>query len=113
MSGELPCRLCPFSRWGGFSGPRQRHRAGHQTAVGRRLLQGVTQHRVDKINQFYNPTAPVNYDGEGITVGVLSDSFASNAAALAAWFWPARFFLALPPLSCARPRRPTKRLTRW
>ena len=49
--------------------------------LGTKFLQGVTQHRVDKINQFYNPSAPVNYDGKGITVGVLSDSFASNAAA--------------------------------
>ena len=49
--------------------------------LGTKFLQGVTQHRVDKINQFYNPSAPVNYDGTGITVGVLSDSFASNAAA--------------------------------
>ena len=51
------------------------------TMLGTKFLQGVTQHRVDKINQFYNPSAPVNYDGEGITVGVLSDSFASNAGA--------------------------------
>jgi len=51
--------------------------------LGTKFLQGVTQHRVDKINQFYNPSAPVNYDGEGITVGVMSDSFASNAAAAA------------------------------
>lgn len=43
--------------------------------LGTKFMQGVTQHRVDKINQFYNPGAPVNYDGEGITVGVLSDSF--------------------------------------
>jgi hypothetical protein len=49
--------------------------------LGTKFLQGVTQHRVDRINQFYNPSAPVNYDGQGITVGVLSDSFASNAAA--------------------------------
>lgn len=37
--------------------------------------QGVTQHRVNQINQTYNPAAPVNYDGAGITVGVLSDAF--------------------------------------
>ncbi len=43
--------------------------------LGTKFMQGVTQHRVDKINQFYNPSAPVNYDGSGITVGVLSDSF--------------------------------------
>ncbi len=49
--------------------------------LGTKFLQGVTQHRVDKINQFYNASAPVNYDGTGITVGVLSDSFASSAAA--------------------------------
>ncbi len=43
--------------------------------LGTKFLQGVIQHRVDKINQFYNPAAPVNYDGTGITVGVMSDSF--------------------------------------
>lgn len=43
--------------------------------VGSKFDQGVTQHRVDKINQFYDPNAPVNYDGAGITVGVISDSF--------------------------------------
>ncbi len=47
--------------------------------VGTKFLQGVTQHRVDKINQFYNPAAPVNFDGTGTTVGVLSDSFNRRA----------------------------------
>jgi hypothetical protein len=51
--------------------------------VGTKFLQGVTQHRVDKINQFYNASAPVNYNGNGITVGVLSDSFGSNVGATA------------------------------
>ena len=51
--------------------------------LGTKFLQGVTQHRVDKINQFYNPAAPVNYDGEGITIAVMSDSFGSNAAQVA------------------------------
>jgi subtilase family protein len=44
-------------------------------SVGSKFDQGVTQHRVDKISQVYDPAAPVNYDGSGITVGVLSDSF--------------------------------------
>ncbi len=48
--------------------------------LGTKFLQGVTQHRVDKINQFYNPSAPVNYNGTGITVGVMSDSFNRRAA---------------------------------
>lgn len=43
--------------------------------VGTVFDQGVTQHRVDKISQIYNPSAPVNYDGNGISVGVISDSF--------------------------------------
>ena len=32
--------------------------------VGTAFDQGVTSHRVDKINQIYNPSAPVNYDGQ-------------------------------------------------
>ncbi len=48
--------------------------------LGTKFLQGVTQHRVDKISQIYNPSAPVNYDGTGITVGVMSDSFNRRAA---------------------------------
>ena len=51
--------------------------------LGTKFLQGVAQHRVDKINQFYNASAPVNYNGNGITVGVLSTSFASDAGAAA------------------------------
>lgn len=48
--------------------------------IGTKFMQGVTQHRVDKINQYYNPSAPVNYDGQGITVGVISDSFNRRAS---------------------------------
>ena len=36
---------------------------------------GVTQHRVDQINQTYNPNASINIDGTGISIGDLSDSF--------------------------------------
>ncbi len=43
--------------------------------LGTTFDQGVTQHRVDRINQFYNPNAAVNYDGNGISVAVISDSF--------------------------------------
>lgn len=49
--------------------------APNLTVVGTVFDQGVTQHRVDKINQIYNPSAPVNYDGNGMSVGVISDSF--------------------------------------
>ncbi|MEP6483425.1 MAG: choice-of-anchor X domain-containing protein [Rudaea sp.] len=47
-------------------------------ALGSAFDQGVTQHRVDRINQFYNPSAAVNYDGAGISVAVISDSFATR-----------------------------------
>ncbi len=43
--------------------------------VGSKFDQGVTQHRVDKVCRIYDPSATLNYDGSGITVGVLSDSF--------------------------------------
>lgn len=49
--------------------------------LGTAFDQGVTQHRVDRINQFYNSAAPVNYDGTGISVGALSDSFNTRSAA--------------------------------
>ena len=45
------------------------------TQLGTTFDQGVTQHRVDKINQYYNPSAPVNYTGAGTSIGFLSDSF--------------------------------------
>ena len=52
--------------------------------LGSKFDQGVTQHRVDKINQFYDATAPFNYDGTGITVGVLSDSFNTRGSGTSA-----------------------------
>jgi len=49
------------------------------TLVGTNFDQGVTQHRVDKINQIYNAAAPVNYDGSGMQVGCISDSFTTRS----------------------------------
>lgn len=50
------------------------------TLVGTNFDQGVTQHRVDKINQIYNAAAPVNYDGSGMQVACLSDSFTTSGS---------------------------------
>jgi len=47
----------------------------HLSKIGTAFDQGVIQHRVDRINQLYNPNAPVNFDGSGISVGILSDSY--------------------------------------
>jgi len=44
--------------------------------IGTAFDQGVTQHRVDRINQLYDPAAPVNFDGTGMTIAAMSDSFA-------------------------------------
>ena len=52
--------------------------------VGSTFDQGVTQHRVDKINQLYNPSAPVNWDGSGMTIGCISDSFDTSGTGSAA-----------------------------
>jgi len=49
--------------------------------LGTAFDQGVIQHRVDRINQFYNSSAPVNFDGAGITVGAMSDSYDTRSAA--------------------------------
>ena len=42
--------------------------------------EGVTQHRVDQINRFYNPSAAHDYEGAGMKIGFLSNSFAGQAA---------------------------------
>ncbi len=43
--------------------------------LGTAFDQGVTQHRVDQINKFYNPSATLDYEGSGMTVACMSDSF--------------------------------------
>jgi hypothetical protein len=53
----------------------------HLRKLGTAFDQGVIQHRVDRINQFYNATAPVNYDGSGISIALMSDSYNTRAAA--------------------------------
>jgi len=52
----------------------------HLNKIGTAFDQGVIQHRVDRINQLYNATAPVNYDGTGMSIGILSDSFDTRSA---------------------------------
>ena len=49
--------------------------------LGTAFDQGVVQHRVDKINQYYNPAATTNIDGSGITVAAMSDSYDTRTAA--------------------------------
>jgi hypothetical protein len=41
--------------------------------------QGVNQHRVNRINKGYNPGAPLDYPGTGISIGIMSDSFDASA----------------------------------
>ena len=43
--------------------------------LGTAFDQGVTQHRVDQINKFYNPNATLDYEGQGMTIACISDSF--------------------------------------
>jgi Subtilase family/Dockerin type I domain len=40
--------------------------------------QGVNQHRVNRINSFYNSGVSLNWDGTGMSIGVMSDSFDSQ-----------------------------------
>jgi subtilase family protein len=46
--------------------------------VGAVTEHGIHQHRVNRINTIYNPAATHNYDGTGMQIGVLSDSFDSQ-----------------------------------
>ncbi len=49
------------------------------TKLGTAFDQGVTQHRVDQINKFYNPSATLDYQGQGMQIGFLSDSYDTRA----------------------------------
>ena len=40
--------------------------------------QGVNQHRVNRINSFYNSGVALNWDGTGMSIGVMSDSYDSQ-----------------------------------
>src|SRR5256885_1185232 len=40
--------------------------------------QGVNQHRVNRINSFYNSGVALNWDGTGTSIGVMSDSYDSQ-----------------------------------
>jgi hypothetical protein len=53
---------------------KPRFNAGASTA------QGVLLHRVNRVNQVYNPAAALNLDGTGMSIGVMSDSFDAAAA---------------------------------
>ncbi|MBO9661905.1 S8 family serine peptidase [Dokdonella sp.] len=44
--------------------------------------EGVTQHRVDRIDRFYNAGAASDYEGAGMSIGFLSNSFGANASAM-------------------------------
>ena len=50
-------------------------------SVGAVTSQGIHQHRVNQISTIYNPAAALNFDGTGMQIGVLSDSFDQAAAA--------------------------------
>lgn len=50
-------------------------------SVGAVTSQGVNQHRVNRINTFYNPSSTANWDGTGMSIGVMSDSYNSAPSA--------------------------------
>src|SRR4051812_25912566 len=47
-------------------------------SVGAVTSQGVHLHRVNRIDTIYNANAPKNWDGTGMSIGVMSDSFNSQ-----------------------------------
>jgi hypothetical protein len=50
-------------------------------SAGTSIAQGVNNHRVNRINKGYNPSAPLDFPGTGISIGVMSDSFNGSASA--------------------------------
>ena len=58
--------------------------AGPLGLIGTAFDQGVTQHRVDQINKLYNPSAPVDWQGTGMSIGCISDSFNTSGTGSAA-----------------------------
>ncbi len=52
--------------------------------LGTAFDQGVFQHRVDFINKFYNPAATMDYQGSGISIGFISDSYNTSTATIKA-----------------------------
>jgi hypothetical protein len=50
-------------------------------SVGLVTSQGINQHRVNRVNNLYNSSSVANYDGTGISIGVMSDSFNSQPSA--------------------------------
>jgi hypothetical protein len=51
--------------------------------LGTAFDQGVYQHQVDQINKFYNPTARKDYEGQGMSIGFMSDSIGNIATDVA------------------------------
>ena len=54
----------------------------HLNAIGTVYDYGVIQHRVDQIDALYNPAAALDYEGRGISIGVISDSYDSSGATI-------------------------------
>jgi hypothetical protein len=52
------------------------------TRVGNYTTQGVMLQRVNQISQIYNAGATKNYDGTGISIAALSDSYSASTTAL-------------------------------
>jgi hypothetical protein len=50
------------------------------TKIGTSFDQGVTQHRVDQINQYYNPSASADWEGTNMQVACMSDSYNNETA---------------------------------
>jgi hypothetical protein len=47
--------------------------------LGTAFDQGVVQHHVDQIDRFYNPSAASDYEGAGMSIGFISNSFGDTS----------------------------------
>ena len=57
-------------------GPQPNVTVGQKlTLLGTTFDQGVTQHRVDTFNRFYNPAATSDFEGAGLSIGFMSNQY--------------------------------------
>ncbi|QBB69670.1 hypothetical protein ELE36_04365 [Pseudolysobacter antarcticus] len=55
---------------------------GTYKRLGTTFDQGVFQHGIDKINQYYNPAATADWEGQGMSIGFISNSYNAHTTSV-------------------------------